>query len=282
MSWHFTTDPAAFPDAARDFVAAAPERNTGLLTLLDAPGTTRGWWMGQGEADGAVSGACLLVDGPGMLLLGVMQDAAARALAAALPETGHAVREARGEAATVDAFAAPFAAATGRVARTSMRLRLFRLGELTAPRPVPPGAARSAVPGDVPLLLEWMSAYAGDVGEDPGADYSAPAEAMVREGRLRFWETDGRPVAMASFSRPAAGQARVSLVYTPPAHRARGYAGAVTTEAGRAARAAGAAQVLLFTDRANPTSNALYQRLGYRPIADHTRVAFPEETENTD
>ncbi|MEV6328641.1 GNAT family N-acetyltransferase [Streptomyces sp. NPDC051909] len=279
MSWHFTTDPAAFPDTARACVAAEPERNTGLLTLLDAPGTTgitRGWWT-AGEA--SVTGACLLVPGPGTLLLGAMPDAAARALPAALPRT---VREARGEAATVEAFAAPFAAATGRKARTSVRLRLFRLGELTAPRPAPRGAARAAGPGDVPLLLSWMSAYAGDVGEDPDADYSAHAEAMVREDRLRFWEADGVPVAMASFSRPAAGRSRVSLVYTPPAHRARGYAGAVTTEVSRAARAAGAAQVLLFTDLANPTSNALYQRLGYRPIGDHTRVAFHENTDENE
>ncbi|XIE78324.1 GNAT family N-acetyltransferase [Streptomyces sp. SBR177] len=275
MSWHFTAESAALPESARVFVAAEPARNTGLLTLLDAPGTTRGWWTDEG---GAVAGACLLVAGPGMLMLGVMLDDGARALPAellrALPGGGREVREARGEAASVEAFAAPFAAATGRTARTSLRLRLFRLGELTEPRPAPRGIARVAAPGDVPLLLTWLRAYAGDVGEDPDADYSAQVEALVREGRLRLWEADGGPVAMASFSRPAAGQSRVSLVYTPPGHRARGYAGAVTAEVSRAARAAGAEQVLLFTDRANPTSNALYQRLGYRPIGDHTRVAF--------
>ena len=36
----------------------------------------------------------------------------------------------------------------------------------------------------------------------------------------------------------------------------------------RAALAAGATDVVLFTNAADPTSNALYQRIGYRPIAD--------------
>jgi len=33
---------------------------------------------------------------------------------------------------------------------------------------------------------------------------------------------------------------------------------------------------LLFTDLANPTSNTLYQRLGYRPISDWTVLRFAD------
>jgi hypothetical protein len=36
----------------------------------------------------------------------------------------------------------------------------------------------------------------------------------------------------------------------------------------------GAVDVVLFTDLANPTSNALYQRLGYRPVEDRAVVEF--------
>lgn len=79
---------------------------------------------------------------------------------------------------------------------------------------------------------------------------------------------------MAAVSRVIEGQARVHLVYTPPADRGRGHAAGVTAAAGRAALDAGADHVLLFTDLANPTSNALYQRLGYRPVTDHLGVEF--------
>ena len=64
------------------------------------------------------------------------------------------------------------------------------------------------------------------------------------------------------------GMVRVDPVYTPAHLRGRGYAGAVTVEVSRAALAAGATDVVLFTDPANPTSNALYQRIGYVPLTD--------------
>ncbi|WP_405819688.1 GNAT family N-acetyltransferase [Streptomyces sp. NBC_00838] len=79
---------------------------------------------------------------------------------------------------------------------------------------------------------------------------------------------------MASVSPVVAGQARVSPVYTPPRLRGRGYGGAVTAAISRAARESGAEQVLLFTDLANPTSNALYRRLGYRPLTDSQALTF--------
>ncbi|MFE7313311.1 hypothetical protein ACFU7T_09385 [Streptomyces sp. NPDC057555] len=34
------------------------------------------------------------------------------------------------------------------------------------------------------------------------------------------------------------------------------------------------AELLLFTDLANATSNALYQRVGYRPVEDHLAIEF--------
>ncbi|NDZ98825.1 GNAT family N-acetyltransferase, partial [Streptomyces sp. SID10116] len=71
-----------------------------------------------------------------------------------------------------------------------------------------------------------------------------------------------------------AGQVRVAPVYTPADLRGRGYGGAATAAVTRAALDAGAAQVLLFTDLANPTSNRLYQRLGYRPVADFAQWDF--------
>lgn len=264
MTWHLTEDPAVFRASVRDYLAADPAGHTLLLTQLDAPGT-RGWW--PDPLDGRVAGAFLLAPS-GFLLLGTMPDPAVRELAASpyLPEaTG-----VRGESATAEAFAD----ARARTPVRTRRMRLYRLGGLTPPHPAPAGRARPAAPGDVPLVVGWMREYARDIGEDPDADYTANVEARVADARLHLWEAAGRPVAMASVSRAVEGQARVSLVYTPPAHRARGYGGAVTCAVSRAAVDAGAGQVLLFADLANPVSNALYQRLGYRPIGDHTAFEF--------
>jgi predicted GNAT family acetyltransferase len=64
------------------------------------------------------------------------------------------------------------------------------------------------------------------------------------------------------------------MVYTPPQLRARGFGGAVTVAATRLALERGAEKVVLFTDLANPTSNALYQKLGYRPVEDRVMISF--------
>ena len=91
---------------------------------------------------------------------------------------------------------------------------------------------------------------------------------------LSLWEDAGQPVSMAGVTRITAGQVRVGPVYTPPGLRGRGYAGALTSVVSQAALDAGADRVLLFTDLANPTSNALYQRLGYQPLEDRAIWSF--------
>jgi len=67
---------------------------------------------------------------------------------------------------------------------------------------------------------------------------------------------------------------RVGPVYTPPAHRARGYGSAVTAAVSQRATEAGARDVILFTDLANPTSNSIYQKIGFRPVYDSTDLEF--------
>ena len=77
-------------------------------------------------------------------------------------------------------------------------------------------------------------------------------------------------------TRAVAGQVRIGPVYTPPGRRGRGFGGAVTAAVSQAARDAGVAEVLLYTDLANPTSNAVYQRLGYRPVEDRVVLSFTQ------
>jgi predicted GNAT family acetyltransferase len=50
--------------------------------------------------------------------------------------------------------------------------------------------------------------------------------------------------------------------------------GAGPAHATQAALDAGAAQVVLYTDLANPTSNAIYQSIGYLPDHDAVERSF--------
>jgi RimJ/RimL family protein N-acetyltransferase len=164
-------------------------------------------------------------------------------------------------------FARAWASATGGSTAAALRSRLFRLDRLTQPYPTPPGAARVAGPADRELLIDWHVAFSQEAGT-VAENAERTVDDRLSHGGLRLWEADGRPVSMAGNTRAVAGVVRIAPVYTVPADRGRGYGGAVTAAASQAALDAGASAVVLFTDLANPTSNALYQRLGYRPVGD--------------
>lgn len=224
--------------------------------------------------DGAVRAVFFRTPPHGICLTSVTEEEA-DALAATLADAGHRFPTVSGERDTAAAFAGAWQRRTATVSRVELRQRLYRLAELTLPEPAPAGRARVADAADRDLLVRWYEEFAAEVGGHPAQDAGAWADSRVSYGGITLWETpDGVPVAMAGVTPEVAGQIRVAPVYTPPGLRGRGYAGAATAEVSRAARASGAAEVLLFTDLSNPTSNGLYQRIGYRPVADFAVYAF--------
>ena len=86
--------------------------------------------------------------------------------------------------------------------------------------------------------------------------------------------TSSAPASMAGLTGAIAGMVRINLVYTPPERRRQGLGAAITAAASRAALDAGAEEVLLFTDRDNPTPNHIYTEIGYRPVADRVSLRF--------
>ncbi|WP_433854401.1 GNAT family N-acetyltransferase [Streptomyces kronopolitis] len=193
----------------------------------------------------------------------------ADALAGQLAALGLALPYVSADHATATAFAEAWRRRTGATPTLRDRLRLYRLGTLTPPAPHPGGRARLVGGRDHEHLMRWVREFAADVGEAVIVDADSWAGTRFADKRFTFWETpDGTPVSMAGSTSMVGGMVRVDPVHTPAHLRGRGYAGAVTVEVSRAALAAGATDVVLYADPANPTSNALYQRIGYRPIAD--------------
>ncbi|MCZ4515944.1 GNAT family N-acetyltransferase, partial [Streptomyces sp. ActVer] len=199
----------------------------------------------------------------------------ADSLAAQLAGLGHPLPGVNADHDTASFFAEAWQRRTGAIPTLHERERLYRLGTLTPPEPFPEGRGRVAGEQDREQLMLWHREFVTDIGGAPSADNSSWADTRIADERVTLWETpDGTPVSMAGRTPMVAGQIRVAPVYTPAHLRGRGYAGAATVEVSRAALAAGAAEVLLFADLANPTSNGLYQRIGYRPITDFALYDF--------
>jgi len=283
MTWTTTGDPDAFLDAAGAFLRAAPAANSVTLTTVEAlrargaggGGDQRppllAWWQAPGEA---VTGTAMHTP-PYPLHLSAMPPEATSALAGLLAARGHALAGANGEAAATGAFAAAWSARTGATARVFRRMRLHRLDALVPPDPLPPGSAAVAGPRHRGLLVAWFAAFAAEI-EEPARDHGATVDDRLSHAGLALWVVDGEAVSLAGTTRAVAGAARVAPVYTPPEHRGRGYGAGVTAAVTRAALASGVEEVLLYTDLANPTSNRLYARLGYRPVEDSVSFAFDD------
>jgi len=79
---------------------------------------------------------------------------------------------------------------------------------------------------------------------------------------------------MAMLRAPAADVSRIGPVFTPTDRRGHGYGSAVTAAAADLAHRSGTADVVLFADLANPTSNAIYQRIGFEAVVDSVRIDF--------
>ncbi|CAL9476333.1 GNAT family N-acetyltransferase [Streptomyces sp. enrichment culture] len=295
--WQFTADLDTFLDLAGPFLRSRPAAHTVPLTVTHSLRTrgpqvygTEPPLFGTLHRAGEVRAALFRTPPHRLYLTALTPDEAdtlARHLAQHLadhPTASPAAPPAgpprplpgvTAEHATATAFAEAWRHRTGAAVALGRRERLYRLGDLTAPDPAPRGRPRVATGADRDLLARWYREFTASVGGIAGQDPYAWADHRVARGGVTFWETpEGEPAAMAGVTPEVAGQIRVAPVYTPPPLRRRGYAGAVTAEVSRAARVAGAAEVLLFTDLANATSNALYQRIGYRPVADFTAYDF--------
>jgi len=278
MRWRAEPDLATYARRVLPSLLADPVRNNVACTLIQSrldgmmPLEPGALWLHGDRVDGRT--AVALHTPPRALLVTDMSEAAVDALAdhlaaAELPGVN-------GPTAVADRFACRYAGATAARAYPGMAFRMFRLDSVTAPTPLPAGRLREATPADRDLLVEWAGAFAREaLPDDPPGDPAGPVDRrLARGGLLWVWEAGGEPVSTAYLTTPAAGVARVSGVYTPPRLRGRGYASACVALMSQRALDAGALACMLYTDLSNPTSNKIYQAVGYRPVADTREWRF--------
>ncbi|MFD3586719.1 GNAT family N-acetyltransferase [Streptomyces sp. NPDC058683] len=281
--WQLTEDVDDFLVRAGDFLRSRPGPHVMQLTWAERVRTGRAAGFG-GEAPvfgvleraGEVQATFYRLPPRGYGLSPLTPEQA-DSLAARLAALGQTVPSVSADHSTATAFAEAWQRRTGATpGLRDTRLRLYRLGTLTPPEPLPAGRGRVLGEQDLDQAVFWCGEFAKAVGEDVSLDAGTWADTRFADKRYTLWETpDGTPVSVAGLNPQIGGQVQVDIVYTPAHLRGRGYAGAVTAEVSRAALAAGARDVVLFADLSNPTSNALYQRLGYRTLTDWAVYDFP-------
>jgi predicted GNAT family acetyltransferase len=277
-------DAAAFLAEAEPFLLADEPRHNLILgiagTIRDSPDhyPTRSLWLVRDQ--GKVAAAALRTPPYNLILAaprsGDALAALARGIAADLPGVVGGEPEAVG-------FADLWTQQTGLRARTNMRQGIYALEQVQPPSTAP-GSARVATADDREFALRWWIDFGEEVLHEGGSGRDR-AEATLDHrlsspsAGILLWEDGGEPVSFAGWGGPTPNGIRIGPVYTPPELRGRGYATALSAELSQRLLDGrlfdgGRRFCFLYTDLANPTSNAIYERIGYRRVAESAEIVF--------
>jgi predicted GNAT family acetyltransferase len=173
-------------------------------------------------------------------------------------------------------FARIWTERTGEPAEIGIQQRVYCAPQAILPEGVS-GSMRPYAEGDRDLVIAWMDAFVNEALPEPPPE---DAEGWLRrtlsnpDGGVVLWVDGDRPVSFSGYGGLTPNGIRVGPVYTPPELRRHGYASALTAELTQLLLDRGRRFCFLFTDLANPTSNSIYQQIGFRPVADYSVVRF--------
>jgi hypothetical protein len=267
----FSEDAAWVLNRAGPFLASQPVLHNLLLTLLHARVTSREpgrYWMAMdgNQAVGVVLQSPLTY--PATITL--MEPRVVVAMVDAIAEADVHLPGVIGDAATAASFAGQWTERCKAAATPLMGMRLYELLEM-GEGPDIAGKLRQAGPGDRSLMIEWTRSFQEEIGE-PADDTELRVDRGLAAGQLWVWDEDG-PASMAVARGSVAGVVRLAGVYTPRKKRKRGYAEACVHALSKHLHESGHRSIL-YTDLANPTSNSIYRRIGYRAVAEALRYRF--------
>jgi len=179
--------------------------------------------------------------------------------------------------ALLEGYAASKSPGATRAFAEDRRDLLYELEDLVTPDAE--GFARPAREDEIEPLSRMMSEFMREVELAPITDAEARDAAMRHITRLSLycWDVNGSIASIAGHAPVVTTGSivigRIGPVYTPSEFRRRGFGSAVTAHVTRELLERGA-RVMLYTDAANPTSNGIYQAIGYRLIDELVEVRF--------
>jgi predicted GNAT family acetyltransferase len=182
-----------------------------------------------------------------------------------------------GTTALSKAFADHWQQRTGHTYHLRDHERIYRL-ETVQPVSGVAGAMRKATRNDRDLLASWYAAFMAEAlpTETPAQTAEEWADRLFQTNQREayLWEDQGQVVSWVGTSGNTLNGTRIGPVYTPPSLRGRGYASACTAAVSQLVLDRGKRFCFLFTDLANPTSNDIYQQIGYQPVIDVDNYFF--------
>ncbi len=276
MQLHRFSQVQPFLDRAEPWLLSAEAENNLVLgitrrLLRGDHGFEDPIYLATVETQGEVSG-CAIRTPPFELALTQMPEAAIPLLLEDLVDVYPSLSGVSGPEFIATRFAERWTKEFGSTPRRHSRQRIYFLERVIHPSSPPSGSFRGVTQEDLELVMDWNAGFYEDTGI-PDRASKQRAEQLVKEGSLFLWE-DGEPKSMASKVAETPTGARIGYVYTPPTFRRCGYASICVAELSQLLLNQGLSFCCLFADLANPTSNSIYERLGYEPVCDVAYFLF--------
>jgi predicted GNAT family acetyltransferase len=275
-------DAEAFQEVATPYLVRDEARHNLMLgissTLVQKPGLYPVfdlWVVSEGDD---VSAVAVRTPPFNLVLAQPATEAALDALVDRLLAEGQDLPGVVAAVPELDAFVGAWTSERDVDAEIVLRHGIYELREVMHV-PSAPGRTRPVSPEDRDQVIAWMLAFADEALPE---DTERERQVRLVEARLQatddsglwFWEDEGTPVSFSGYGGSTPNGIRIGPVYTPPEHRGRGFATSLVAEQSRWLIGTGRSLCFLYTDLDNPTSNALYRRIGYRMIAEAKEVRF--------
>ncbi|MGZ9771078.1 Acetyltransferase [Bacillus cereus] len=135
------------------------------------------------------------------------------------------------------------------------------------------GIFREVSSDELTLIEQWIYQFCEDVNlPTTKEEAKQTAHTLITNRRLFALEVDGELVSVAAKTRPTTNNITVNFVYTPKEARNKGYASSCVAALSQRMLDEGYKTTTLYTDLANPTSNKIYQEIGYEQIAESVLI----------
>ncbi|MFJ6412648.1 GNAT family N-acetyltransferase [Terribacillus saccharophilus] len=137
------------------------------------------------------------------------------------------------------------------------------------------GEMRAANNDDFSLLRDWLVRFGEVTGEHMTEDRAGTVIGrMIAQERMYLWMVDGDIVSMAGCSRESRNGIVINAVFTPEEQQRKGYAQGLVAALSEKFLHEGKQFCCLFTNADNPGPNKLYQKIGYRHVAESCAIDF--------
>ncbi|MCR8644229.1 GNAT family N-acetyltransferase [Paenibacillus sp. N1-5-1-14] len=168
-----------------------------------------------------------------------------------------------GEPELIEHFAQVYSKETNLHYHTHMMMESYCCPNLVKPEGVK-GELRKAAEQDIDVVAKFLVEYAEEAhGLSVNLEDQIPvAERTIHAGNLYLWIVEEQVVSMANIAHRSPRHGRINSVFTPKSQRKRGYASAITAEICSILREEQFIPVL-YADLSNPTSNKIYQDIGF-------------------